>query len=45
MTYQITGGLYIQVHKASYQDVMITIDIDAMVIPLNGNGAVASAFV
>ena len=38
-------GSNIQVHETCHQDIMITITIDAILIPLKGNGTVTSVFV
>ena len=40
MTYQIKGP-YTHVHEACHKDVMITITIDVILIPLKENGNVA----
>ena len=44
MNYQITGA-YMQVYETCHQDVMITITIDVILIPLKRNGTVPYVFV
>ena len=39
------GGPFIQVHEIYHQDMMISITTEVTLIPLKGNGTVASVFV